>query len=338
VKSLAILAVISAAALSAPADQPTWQELSSRLFTNATIVWQAPADTLPKSFWIYQRELPHVFPATVISNAVVLGSLQSKGFPKPSTNDFFIPEDKGPNYPGPIATIFGIRPGDANLYYSLPNYSAGSGEQLPDNETIAMRAWKYASQLGLDPAQLVQERIYTHSCDAGQNGQATNHVCGLGVFLSRQLDGVSFFSADNEGSGAEGFSIEFGSHGQIRFFSFRWSTVERYESQQTATTQEIIHCIREHKAMVLPNPDEEDYFVRLKRLANAKKLTITKITPYYGEGVFGEVPTNDVPCKFATPFAELEAVADFGNSNATVQILSPILSSDVIRLLESKTK
>ena len=90
--------------------------------------------------------------------------------------------------------------------------------------------------------------------------------------------------------------------------------------------------------MVLPNPDEEDYFVRLKRLANAKKLTITKITPYYGEGVFGEVPTNDVPCKFATPFAELEAVADFGNSNATVQILSPILSSDVIRLLESKTK
>ena len=337
-KSLAILAVISAAVLSVPADQPTWQELSSRLFTNATIVWQAPADTLPKSLWVYQRELPQVFSATVISNAVVLGSLQRKGFPKPSTNDFFIPEDKGPDYPGLVATIFGIRPGDANMYYSLPNYSMGSGDQLPNDETISTRAWKYASQLGLDPAQLVQERIYTHSCDADQNGQATNQICGRGVFLTRQLDGIAFFSADNEGTGAEGLSIEFGSHGQIRFFSFRWSTVKRYESQQTASTQEIIHCIRAHKTFVLPKPYEEDYFARLKRLAEAKKLTITKITPYYGEGVFGEVPTNDAPCKFATPFVELEAVADFGNSDASVRILSPILLSEAIRLSKSKAK
>jgi hypothetical protein len=333
-----LLAAILVAASSAPAAPPTWEELSARLFTNTAIVWQAPTNKLPKRFWIYQRELPHVFSATVISNAVVLGSLQNKGFPKPSTNDFFIPEDKGPDYPGTLATIFGIRPGDANLYYSLPNYSTGSGDQLPNDETILMRARKCASQLGLDPAQMVLERIYTHSCDTGQNGQAANHVCGRGVFLSRQLDGIAFFSADNEGTGAEGFSIEFGSDGQIRFFSFRWSTVGRYESRQTASTQEITHCIRAHKTIVLPNPDEEDYFARLKRLAGAKKLTITKITPYYGEGVFGEVPTNDVPCKFATPFAELEAVADFGNSNTTIRLLSPILSSEVIRLLKSKTQ
>lgn len=337
-KAFALLAAILVLACSAPANPPTVEELWSHLFTNAVIVWQAPTDKLPKSFWIYQRELPHVFSATVISNAVILGSLQSKGFPKPSTNDFFIPEDKGPNYPGTLATIFGIRPGDANLYYSLPNYSTGSGEQLPSDDTITARAWKYASQLGLDPAQLVQERIYTHSCDTDQNGQATNHVCGRGVFLSRQLDGITFFSADNEGTSAEGFSIEFGSHGQIRFFTFRWSTVERYESQQTASTQEITHCIRAHKTIVLPNHDDEDYFARLKRLADAEKLTITKITPYYGESVFGEVPTNDVPCKFATPFAELEAVADFGNSNATIKLLSPILSSETSRLLGTKVK
>lgn len=332
-KPVAFIAVILITAFSAPADSPTWQELSSRLFTNTAIVWQAPTNKLPKSFWIYQRELPHVFSATVISNAVVLGSLQGKGFPKPSTNDFFIPEDKGPDYPGTLATIFSIRPGDANMYYSLPNYSAGSGEQLPDDKTITARAWKYASQLSLDPAYLVQERIYTHSCDTDQNGQATNHVCGRGVFLSRQLDGITFFSADNEGSGAEGFSIEFGSRGQIRFFSLRWSMVKRYESRQIASTQEIIHCIRAHKTFVLPDPDEDDYFARLKNLASAKKLTVTKITPYYGEGVFGEVPTNDVPCKFATPFAKLEAVADFGTSNTTVRLLSPIISSEVSRLL-----
>jgi len=45
------------------------------------------------------------------------------------------------------------------------------------------------------------------------------------------------------------------------------------------------------------------------------------------------VPTNDLPPEFVTPFAELEAVADFGNSNAVVQLVSPILSSEVNRLL-----
>jgi hypothetical protein len=49
--------------------------------------------------------------------------------------------------------------------------------------------------------------------------------------------------------------------------------------------------------------------------------------------VFGKVPTNDVPYGFATPFAELEAVADFGNSNAPVKFLSQILSSDANKLL-----
>jgi hypothetical protein len=71
-------------------------------------------------------------------------------------------------------------------------------------------------------------------------------------------------------------------------------------------------------------------------LAKAKAFTITKIEPCYSEGVFGEVPTNDVPPEFVTPIAELEAVADFGNSNATVRLLSPIISSEVNRLLKAK--
>jgi hypothetical protein len=71
-------------------------------------------------------------------------------------------------------------------------------------------------------------------------------------------------------------------------------------------------------------------------LATAKKLTITKITPYYGEGVFGQVPTNNVPCKVVTPLAALEAVADYGTSNATLRLVSPLLASEVNRLLKGK--
>jgi hypothetical protein len=183
------------------------------------------------------------------------------------------------------------------------------------------------------------EKIPTVHFNTDTNdNKLTNQICGRGTFLYRQLDGIPFFSADDNGGGAEGFGMEFGSYGIIRSFSLCWSEVSRYQSEQTASPQEIIHCILAQKTIVMPNVDEEDYFARLKQLANAKKLTITKITPCYGLGMFGEVPTNDVPCKFVTPFAELEAVADFGNSNATVRLVSPILESEVSRLLEDKTK
>jgi hypothetical protein len=331
-KAFAFLAAVLALTCSASANPSTVEGLWSHLFTNGPIVWQAPTNHLPKSFWVYQRLLPRVFSETIISNGIVLGSLQSKGFPQPSTNEICI-EVEPPCECMNVCNFF-INPNDAAINFESPSYKDASPQGIPSDQVIAKHAWDYAPQLGLDPTHLTQQNFFTHFYYSDQTGEKmTNNVCGRGIFLSRQLDGIAFFSSDDTGDGAEGFSIEFGSYGQIRFFSFRWSNVQRYESQQTASPQEIIHCIRAHKAIVLPNPDEEDYFARLKKLATAKKLTIIKITPYYGEGMFGEVPTNDVPCKFATPFAELEAVADFGNSNATVRLVSPILSSEVNRLL-----
>jgi hypothetical protein len=322
--------VISAAAFSAAAP-PTWQELSARLFTNGPIVWQAPTDKLPKSFWIYQRKLPRIFSATVITNAVVLGSLQSRGFPRPSTNDFFIWEQEPPNWPGPIPALLNIQPGDACLSFSMAHSGPISEKESPNNNTLVESALKHAVQLGLDPARLPPGKIYTRWCD---DDQAAHQVCGRGIFFARRLDGVSFFSAADDGEGAEGFSMDFGEHGKIQAFSVRWSALVRYKNEPTASLNEITRCLRAHKTLVLPSPDEENYFARLKNLANANKLTINKITPYYGEGVFGEVPTNDVPAQFATPFAELEAVADFGNSNTPVRLLVPIIVSEANRLLK----
>jgi hypothetical protein len=334
-KAFAILALVFVQSLSASAGVPTLEELSSHLFTNAPIVWQAPTNHLPKHIWVYQRHLPRIFSATVISNAIVLGSLQSKGFPLPSMNKTCIVAES----PCPCGNVcnFFINPSEASMSFESPNYKDGSPNGIPSDNSIAKRAWDCVPQLGLDPAQLIQKSFFTHSFNVDHTGKGTtNFVCGRGIFLSRQLDGIAFFSAENTGDEAEGFSMEVGRDGQIRLFCFRWSAIERYESQRTASLQEIIQCIKAHKTIVVPNIDEENYFARLRTLANAKKLTITKITPYYGEGFFGTIPTNDVPCEFATPFAELEAVADFGTSNATVRLACPILSSEVNRLLESK--
>jgi hypothetical protein len=290
---------------------------------------------VPKYFWIYQRQLPRVFSATVISNAIVLGSLQSSGFPQPSTNETCI--TMGPPCPCGNICNFSIDPNEASIGFVSTNDNAASPNGIPSDEVIAKRAWKCVPQLGLDPTQMMQKTFFTHLFDVYRTDKdKPDFVCGRGIVLSRQLDGVAFFSADNTGDEGEGFSIEFGSYGQIRSFSLRWSTLIRYESQPTASLQEITRCIKAHKTVVVPDIGERNYFAQLRTLANAKKLTIIKITPVYAEWVFGTAPTNDVPCKFATPFAELEATADFGTSNATVRLVSPILLSDVNRLLAVK--
>jgi len=306
------------------------ENFSPHFSTNTEIIWQA-TNRLPESLWIYKRLPPHPFSATVISNAVVLASLQSKGFPKPSTNDFYILEDKGPNYPSLIPEIFCISPKSATISYWLP-HPDNNLLGIPADEVLVRRAWAYARELGVDPAQVAFKTLTSHFNQDENYNDLTNQLCGRGVFLSRQLDGISFTDIGDNGANG-GFWIEFGSHEQIRAFSLVWPDLKRDKFKQTASPQQIIACIRAHKIIVIPNYNEEKYFERVRTLANAKKFTITKITPNYTEGVMGEVPTNDAPPEFITPFADLEAVADFGNSNATVRLVSPIVSSEVSRLL-----
>jgi hypothetical protein len=264
----------------------------------------------------------------------VLASLQSKGFPKPSPCDFFIPEDHLPNYPGVIPVIFSISPKSATISYGLPRPGTNTAD-IPTDKILLQRAWTCAVQLGVDPAQVVQIKPASYFNRDENDADLTNQICGRGVFLARRLDGVLFSDLGDEG-GNGGFWIELGSHGQIRAFSLVWPDLKRDELQPTASPQQIINCIRSQKTIVLPNANDETYFQRIKALANAKTFTITKMTPYYSEGVYGETPTNNEPSRFVTPIAELEAIADFGNSNATVRLLSPIISSEVNRLLKAK--
>jgi hypothetical protein len=331
-KAFVFLAAIFAAAVSS-ARASTLNDIAPHFPTTTDIVWNAPTNNLPGKLWMYKRS-PRIFSTAVISNAIVLGSLQSKGFPRLSTNDFFIWEDKGPNYPSGIPCIFSIRPGYATLSYSESNYDRGSAGQLPSDDTVLTLAWKYALQLGLDPKQLKMKNRTSHVCGFDESGREnTRHqICGRGVSLSRQIDGILFMGTGDDGWN-EGFWIEFGSHDKIRAFSLNWPTLERAERRQIATPGQIIACIRAHKIFVLPNADEETYSERIKALSKANKLTITKITPFYGEGIYGETPKDDEPPKWVVPVAELEAVADFGNTNAVLRMLSPILSSDATRLL-----
>jgi hypothetical protein len=285
------------------------EDLSPHFSTNMPIVWQAPTDQLPKSFWIYKK-LPRVFSATTISNAIILASFQAKGFPKLSTNQVILWADRFTGEPQP--PNFVILPDEGQLSYSLGDRAPNSPEGIATNRAAVERAWNCLAQLGLDRSQFVE----TNDTSSG----------GYGVFLPRQIDGTL---AQN---GAEGFQIQFGRKWNVQQFCLLWPKLEPERQGEIAGPSQIIACIRAFKTPLVPD-NKPDYFARVKHLAEAKKLIITKITPYYGEGVFGETPTNNQPSKIITPFAELETIADFENSNTSVRLFAPILSSEANRLL-----
>ncbi len=338
-KTLAFLAAILAAAVSSPAGTSSQENNSPHVPTTTPIIWEAPANNLPKSLWIYKRIGPQTFTEPVISNAMVMASLQNERIPKPTTNNFFAWQKKGPNYSGPIPCVFSITPFDAAMNYWMPNYEEPSGKDFPSDEEIAASARKYASQLGLEPAQLVQRGIYARVGNTDQKGPGTSkEVCGRGVFLARQLDGVAFFSDNNAGEGTEGFAVEFGGHGQIRSFSLIWPNLERYESHETASPQQIIAFIRTRKIMVIRDANDEKFSQKVRELSGASKIVITKITPRYNEGVYWEERKDHRPSKYINPIAELEAVAKLENKDISFRFLAPLLEADVASTAESDVK
>jgi hypothetical protein len=313
-KTFAFLMAVFATAFSSPAAPITLEDISPHFSTNAEIIWKVITNGLPKSFWIYNK-LPQTFSATTISNAIILASFQDKGFPKPSTNQIVIWGDPFEGEPEP--PYFSILPDTGQMSFTLGDRGPQSPEGISTNEAAVQRAWECLAQLGMNHSQFVK----TNAAAWG----------GYGVFLPRQIDGIEVYG------GSEGFQIQFVKQ-KIVQFCLLFPNLERDRQSQAASPQHIIACIRAFKTASPLNGDEPDYFGRIKNLAKAKKLTITKITPYYGEGIYGEAPTNGESPKIVVPIAELEAVADFGNSNVTVRLLSPILSSEVVRLLGNKNK
>jgi hypothetical protein len=330
-----IFSIIFAVAFSSLAQPPPLEKFCPHFSTNAPITWEAPTNDLPKNFWIYRRLPPRPFSRAVISNAVVLASLQNKGFPKPSTKDFYIAEDRPANYPGPIPVIFGIYPKSATISYWMPHPDTNTA-YIPADEIIVKRAWECAGALGVDSSQVIFKGMTSDFNRDKSYNDLTNQLSGRGVYLARRLDGIAFTDRGDNGANG-GFWIEFGSRQTIRAFSLVWPELKRDRLLPIAGPQQIIACIRAFKAMSPPSRGETNYFMRLKVLAKAEKIIITKITPAYSEGVYGQAPTNDEPSKLITPFAELEAIATFGNSSMAVRLYTPIISSDVARLLTQKT-
>jgi hypothetical protein len=305
---LALLA-LALPPLLARAGTVTLENISPHLATNAQIVWKASTIDLPKELWTYQKRR-QVFSNVTISNALLLGEFTLKPFPKAFTKPITLWDATAEGDPQP--DYFAVDPDSGSITFRRQRRLVGEGDSTPN--AIIERTWRYATQLGMEKAQLSQATIADNST----------------VSLPRRLDGIPFRED------MEGFSVQYGTQGEIRSLNLVWPRLERATQERVIGSNILTLCIRAFKTPVLPHSDEPDYFRRVKTLSNAQALTITNIVVYYSEGRFGRQPDETKPETFVGPIAVLDAVADFGTSSIAVKLLAPLLASDADRLLAGK--
>jgi hypothetical protein len=137
----------------------TLEDVSPHFSTNTQIIWMVPTNDLPRSFWIYKKT-PRVFSANTISNAVVLASFQSKGFPHPSAERIITWADRTDGEPEP--PYFEIIPNWGQIYYSLGDRSPDSPAAYFKDAATVERAWDAIGKLGIDRSEFVKTNIASY--------------------------------------------------------------------------------------------------------------------------------------------------------------------------------
>jgi hypothetical protein len=304
-KTLLVLLTMSSSAM---AQTRSLEEIAPHFPTNAPIRWQLASNNVPERVWVYRR-LPNSFPTAVVSNAFVIGEFDLKRFPKSVDAAFTIRDGAGSRDPMP--DYLAHEPKYSNLSCRRDRRLVGFGDATYDG--MIKRALEYARELGIDRALL-----------------RTYHTGTNGVSFVRVVDGIRLMDD------IEGFSVTFGSRGELRGFGVQWPRLDPIQFAETISSNQIIECIRRHKTVVMPRTDESEFFERVARYQRAGAVVITNSVLYYSEGQFGEQPdSEDQREQFLFPLVMLRGFVKQEKTNDMVEIAAPILASDTRRLLDA---
>lgn len=274
------------------------------------IVWKAPTNNLPDALWIY-KVIPRDFSMAVISNALAMSSLQIRNIINPRDTNMIRFQNK-PNI-WQSTRVLTIIPSSGQVQFNNMRSSEKIPEDVPDKQKAIKLALHYLFLLGVDRSE-VMTPPYVHSDMERRLNYKTGHLLWKGIFqcsvnCDRRIDGLRAIGGN--------FSIVFGSHAAIKSFDLAWPALLPFECHSVADKEEIINYIKSGQAVL---PVVEFNFARLDK---ARRLTITKITPYY----FYE-PSED---GLIHPFAQLGVSANLGKTNFEFQLRCPILSTNAAK-------
>ncbi len=299
----------------APAFDNSLPKFSIR---NPEIIWVAPTNQSRKTFWIY-KVVPQNFSISAISNLMVMGFFtnQIASTEKPlrfvnasNTCSLFVKPSQG-------CIEYWNEFAPAN-HWDRTNHLWEQVKGVPSQNRVEKLGLKFLKQFGIQRDDLAQksngdlltfgEKQTRSYFDRRRGKDVDDEVTERGIFFNRRIDGVNFAGIGLGGGG----EIEFGNHAKIANFKLIWRNLQPYKLCRIASPDEIISYIRNGQAVMthknLVNP------------ADIEKLTITDYSPVYmGAG-------RDEAQNFVYPFAQVEAIANFGKTSVDIQIDCPILS------------
>jgi hypothetical protein len=283
------------------------------------VVWDQPATNLPSSIMVY-KVVPQQLSEEIFSNLLTLGSFTTKTMKLSAdkkTMSWRRYEGEGArlNYSLDIAPVYGFI--EYHDYVVTRNWT-NTPHGVPSRQEVEKLALDYLQRLGGDTNQLSFRR---HSGTEGTRSRydktakkyTGESVYKRGTMYARQIDGIRF-----AGEGWRGLAIDFSNDAKISSLELNWRNLQPLERRRTATKGELLSWIRDGRG-VIPLTQNAN----LDELAQAKKLTVTGITPYYLSTTAG------TPQGLMYPFAELDMVADLAGTNTLAfQIDCPILTDE----------
>lgn len=314
-----LLSLVSGVAFAA--EEPVFRaSFPSFSAPSAQVEWAAPTNNQRNYLWVY-KVVPKAFPERAVSNLMAMASLTMSD-----------------QLPG--ALLFNLTTKDYSRYLTI-NTNQGrleyhneealarmSGkkthrpepaEAVPTDAEVEALALKLLQQFGIQRSDLAAKAgtsgplTFGHTqtrgyLDKTRGVYVDNEVTMRGIFFNRRIDGINF-AGIGIGGGCE---VDFGNHAEVADLKLVWRYLQPYEHRKVASPDEISRRIQEGQAVMthrnVVNP------------AQVRKLTITDISPLY-MGAPGDERQD-----FVYPFAQLEAVADLGSTNSSLQLYCPILS------------
>ncbi len=274
---------------------------------NFTVAWEATDGMMGKTVTVY-RVAPTHFAPQVVSNMLTEMSFTDQERQPPF-----------PDHPGAIQyAIDGKRrylsfiPSSGRVVYedqdaiALPRAIQG----VPSEKEALERAISLIKILGIERHQMLgkpDSPVPTYSSGVMEAGYfdkvAKKHVkepCARIIIFFRQVDGWKLKDA--------GISIRFGNEGRISSLDAVWPTLEAHSRGEVVRT-ELERQMREGRCI----------WEWTARVDGLKKLTIKKVTPHY---LFEEDQ------ELVRPYAVMDVIADFGDTNLPGQVCCPLLKTD----------
>lgn len=230
---------------------------------------------LPSGLWLYRTE-PRPFPPSVISNLVALGRFTNKDKSKAPVEDRL---RKGSLY---FATKdgerrLGIYPATGVIEYAdrkAKSLMKESVKDVPSDDEVLKLGLRHLELLEIPREELAvipetgELRVLRQMSRRGRQGEDKSEVYSRGIFFIRSLDRIAF-----QGVGQlDGVTLNFGNEGKVAELEVVWSSCTKDREIPTPSTEKIVNLIRNGScatAQALPSLEE------------AKKITLTKATPYY---------------------------------------------------------